>query len=257
MVKYKGIDTSLWQGSVDWKKVRADGVEFAMIKASQGRTKTYDQPFTDPRFHESAKGAGAAGLYWGAYHYLCARNAIEARQEAEYFVNLLLPYKHQMKLWAAVDVEDSTIAALSQKELTDIVDTFCKIVKAAGLRPMVYTNTNWLEWAKEFIPPKDVPIWQAHYGRADHPNGAKIWQYTDKGDVDGIYGNVDMNEGIDIIGDANGDGKVNLTDAAVMMKHIAKHKGTKIDEGQADINDDGYVTLSDVSALMKRIAGWK
>jgi GH25 family lysozyme M1 (1,4-beta-N-acetylmuramidase) len=122
---------------------------------------------------------------------------------------------------------------------------------------MVYTNTNWLEWAKEFVPPKGVPIWQAHYGRADHPNGAKIWQYTDKGDVDGIYGNVDMNEGIDIIGDANGDGKVNLADASVMMKHIAGHKGTKIDEGQADINDDGYVTLSDVSAVLRRIAGHK
>jgi len=257
MVTYKGIDTSLWQGAIDWKKAKADGVEFAIIKASQGRTKTYNAPFTDPRFHESAKGAAAAGLYWGAYHYLCARNLTEARAEAKYFTELLMPYKHQMQLWAAVDVEDSSIAALTQSELTAIVGEFCRIVKDAGLRPMVYTNTNWLEWAKEFIPPKDVPIWQAHYGRADHPAGAKIWQYTGEGKVDGIAGNVDLNEGIDIIGDANGDGKVNLSDATVMMKHVAKHKGVKIDEGQADINDDGYVTLSDVSALLKRIAGWK
>ena len=257
MVTYKGIDTSLYQGSIDWKRVKADGVEFAIIKASQGRTATYDQPFTDPRFHESAKGAGAAGLYWGAYHYLCARNLTEAKAEAEYFVNLLLPYKHQMKLWAAVDVEDPAIAALSQSELTKIVAEFCRIVKEAGLRPMVYANTNWLEWAKEFVPPAGVPIWQAHYGRADHLANAKIWQYASDGKVDGIAGNVDMNSGIDIIGDANGDGKVNLADAAAMLKRCAKHKNVKIDEGQADINDDGYVTLSDVSALLKRIAGWK
>ncbi len=257
MVKYKGIDTSLHQGNIDWGKAKADGVEFAMIKASQGRTSTYDAPFTDPEFHDSRKGAGSAGIYWGCYHYLCARNLAEAKQEAEYFVNLVKPYKHEMKLWAAVDVEDPTIAKLSQSELTKIVTEFCKIVKNAGLRPMVYANTNWLEWAKEFVPPAGVPIWQAHYGCADHPAGAKIWQYTSDGKVDGICGNVDMNVGIDIIGDANGDGKVNLSDACVMMKHIAKHKDVKIDEGQADINDDGYVTLTDVSELMKRIAGWK
>lgn len=256
MVTYKGIDTSLFQGSIDWTKVKADGVEFAMIKASQGRTATYDAPFTDPRFVESRRSAGQAGLYWGCYHYLCARNLTEAKREAEYFVNLVKPYRDEMKLWAAVDVEDSSVGALSHDELTEIVELFCGIVREAGLRPMVYTNTNWLEWAKEFTPPAGVPIWQAHYGRTDHPAGAKIWQYTDSGTVDGICGNVDMNVGEDIIGDANGDGKVNMADAAVMLKRIAGWD-VPIDEGQADINDDGYVTLSDVSELLRRIAGYK
>ncbi|MBE6709114.1 MAG: hypothetical protein E7578_07735 [Ruminococcaceae bacterium] len=256
MVKYKGIDTSLYQGPIDWKKVRADGVEFAMIKASQGRTSSYDEPFTDPRFHESAKGAGAAGLYWGCYHYLCARNLAEAKQEAEYFVKLLLPYKHQMKLWAAVDVEDDGyMGHLSKAEVTAVVKEFCRIVKAAGLRPMVYANSYWLN--SKFDVPADIPVWEANLSIDKRPVRAKIWQNSFTGDVDGISGSVDMNEGIDIIGDANGDGKVNLSDASVMMKHIAKHKDIEIDEGQSDINDDGYVTLSDVSALMRRIAGWK
>lgn len=253
--KYKGIDVSLFQGNIDWKKVKADGVDFAMIKASQGRTADYDAPFTDPRFHEHRRGAEAAGIYWGAYHYLCARSSIEARQEAEYFVNLMLPHVTEFELWCAVDVEDAaTVGKLSYDEITSIVKAFCDIVKAAGLRPMVYANTWWLE--SKFKAPANVPVWQAHYGRKDHPNAAKLWQYTSEGKVSGIAGDVDMNDGIDIMGDANGDGKVNLSDASLMMKHIAGHN-VKIDAGQADFNDDGYVTLSDVAELMKSIAGWK
>lgn len=256
MVKYKGIDTSLYQGNIDWAKAKADGVEFAMIKASQGRTSTYDAPFTDPKFHDSRKGAGSNGIYWGCYHYLCARNLAEAKAEAEYFVKLVKPYKHEMKLWAAVDVEDEGyMGQLSRAEVTKIVKTFCDIVKAAGLRPMVYANTYWLN--SKFDAPAGVPVWEANLSVGKRPSRAKIWQYSFTGKVGGISGNVDLNEGVDIIGDANGDGKVNVADAAVMLRHIAKHKNVEIDEGQADLNDDGYVTVSDVSALLKRIAGWK
>lgn len=256
MVTYKGIDTSLFQGNIDWKKVKADGVEFAIIKASQGRTGDYNAPFTDPRFHESRKGAGSNGIYWGCYHYLCARNEAEARQEAKYFVNLVKPYVHEMKLWAAVDVEDSGFMGhLSRSEVSRLVKIFCDIVAAAGLRPMVYANSYWLN--SKFDAPDGVPIWEANLSIKDIPDRAKVWQHSFTGKVNGIGGDVDMNIGVDIIGDANGDGKVSVADASEMMKYIAGWKGTKIDEGQADINDDGYVTLADVSALMKRIAGDK
>lgn len=256
MVTYKGIDTSLFQGDIDWAKVKADGVEFAIIKASQGRTADYDAPFTDPRFHDNRYGAGSNGIYWGCYHYLCARNMAEARQEAEYFVNLVKPYSTAMKLWAAVDVEDSGFMGhLSRGEITAIVKEFCDIAKAAGLRPMVYANSWWLD--SKFDTPEGVPVWEANLSISDIPDRAKVWQYSFTGDVDGIRGDVDMNVGVDIIGDANGDGKVNLADVSATMKYIAGWRGAKIDEGQADINDDGYVTLADVSALKKRIAGYK
>ncbi len=256
MVTYKGIDTSLYQGNIDWAKVKADGVEFAIIKASQGRTADYDAPFADPKFIENRRGAGQNGIYWGCYHYLCARNLAEARQEAEYFVNLVKPYYNEMKLWAAVDIEDSGFMGhLSRAELTAIVDTFCKIVRAAGLRPMVYANSWWLD--SKFDVPEGVPVWEANLSISDVPDRAKVWQHSFTGKVDGIAGDVDLNIGVDIIGDANGDGKVNVADAAAMMKYIAGWRGVKIDEGQADINDDGYVTLSDVSALLRRVAGWK
>ena len=256
MVTYKGIDTSLYQGNINWAKVKADGVEFAIIKASQGRTAEYDAPFTDPRFIENRKGAGQNGIYWGCYHYLCARNLAEAKAEAEYFVNLVKPYIHEMKLWAAVDVEDSAFMGhLSRDEISAIVDTFCKIVKAAGLRPMVYANSWWLN--SKFDAPEGVPVWEANLSISEIPDRAKVWQHSFTGKVDGISGDVDMNIGVDIIGDANGDGKVNVADATVMMQRIAGWKNTAIDEGQADLNDDGYITLADVSELLKRLSGWK
>ena len=256
MVTYKGIDLSLFQGDVDFKRVKADGVEFVMVKASQGRTAEYDAPFTDPKYHEYRRGAGQAGLYHGCYHYLCARNIVEAREEAEYFVNLVKPYIHEMKLWCAVDVEDEAfLGHLSKDELSRIVDTFCGIVKEAGLRPMVYANTWWLD--NRFDSPKGIPVWEANLSIGSRPKRAKIWQYSFTGKVDGIAGDVDLNEGVDIIGDANGDGKVHLQDVAVTLKAAAKWKKTGIDEGQADVNDDGYVTAADAAAILKRTAGGK
>lgn len=256
MVTYKGIDTSLWNGSIDWAKVKADGVEFAIIKASQGRTADYDAPFTDPRFIENRRGAGQNGIYWGCYHYLCARNLAEARQEAEYFVNLVKPYKDEMKLWAAVDVEDSGyMGHLSKAEVSEIVSEFCRIVKAAGLRPMVYANSWWLN--SKFDAPDGVPVWEANLSISDIPDRAKVWQHSFTGNVDGISGNVDLNIGVDIMGDANADGKVSMADVTAMMQHVAGWKNSRIDEGQADLNDDGYITLADVTELLGRIAGWK
>lgn len=255
MVKYKGIDVSLFQGDIDWKKVRADGVEFAMIKASQGRTADYDAPFADPKFQQNRKGAGQAGLYWGCYHYLCARSEAEAKKEAEFFVNLVKPYIHEMKLWAAVDVEDDGfIGRLSRYEVTKIVRIFCDTVKAAGLRPMVYANSYWLN--SKFDAPAGVSVWEANLSISKRPDRAKIWQHSFTGRVNGIAGDVDMNEGVDIIGDANGDGKVTTADVVLVMKKAAGWNVT-IDEGQADINDDGYVTTADAGMIMKRIAGWK
>lgn len=251
---YKGIDVSLYQGDIDWKRVKADGIAFAMIKASQGRTAGYDSPFTDPGFHKNRQGAGQAGLYWGCYHYLTCRNEDEARAEAEYFAALVRPYFPAMKLWAAVDVEDhATVGTMSPEEITRCVEIFCDTVRAAGLRPMVYANSYWLN--TKFTAPARVPIWEANLSIGERPGRAKVWQYSFTGKVDGIEGDVDLNLGVDIIGDANGDGRVTAADAAAVLKYVAKWRGVQIDEGQADVNDDGHVTLSDVAAILKIIAG--
>lgn len=254
MKKYKGIDVSLFQGDIDFAAVRRAGIDFVMIKASQGRTADYDEPFTDPKFVRNRAGAGQAGLYWGVYHYLCARSLDEARAEAEYFVELMRPYRDEMKLWCAVDVEDTGfMGGLSRETLSAIVAEFCRIVAAAGLRPMVYANSWWLD--AKFDAPAGVPIWEANWSTNAHPSRAKIWQYSSTGTVGGVDGAVDMNVGIDIIGDANGDGCVTTADAIAVLRYAAGWRSVTVDEGQADVNDDGYVTVADAVEILKIVAG--
>ena len=79
-----GIDVSYAQGRIDWPGVSAEGIDFAMVKASQGRLLSDPDsgPFADPRFRENVEGAAAAGLSVGVYHYLCAGTAEEAAAEA-------------------------------------------------------------------------------------------------------------------------------------------------------------------------------
>lgn len=254
---FQGIDVSLWQGAIDWSKVANDGVSFVMLKASQGRTADYNAPFIDPKFKEYIKGASAAGLNIGTYHYFCARNNAEAEAEADYFIEVMKPYKDDIKLWAAIDVEDPTfLKNHNYNSLTECVKVFCEKVKAAGFKPMVYSSTYWLN-AK--FNAGNYPIWEANWSCTDAPvrKNLVLWQYSAKGTVNGIAGNVDMNTMYisGVTGDTDGNGKVNLSDVTLLMKHIAGW-GVEIEIANADVNEDGKINLSDVTRLMQVIAGW-
>lgn len=255
MATYKGIDVSLYQGDPDYHKVKASGIDFVMVKAGQGRLAngSYSAPFTDPQFTKNMTNISYVGngFYAGSYWYFMANTEEQVREEANYYVSLLKPFRFNHQLWAAVDVEDDYIKS-DYNTLSRHVALFCDIVAAAGFRPMVYANSYWL--SSKFKSPSGIPIWEANWSATSMPIGSRIWQYSSKGIVPGVSGEVDVNYGIDIIGDANGDGKVDTSDVVLMLKHIANWKNLNIDETQADLNQDGYVTISDVVALLKKIA---
>lgn len=250
---FKGVDVSLWQGTIDWNKVAKSGISFVMIKASQGRTGAYNAPFTDPKYKEYIEGAAKTDLSIGTYHYLCSRNKTEALAEAKYFVDIMKPYKNKINLWAAVDVEDDGfLGAHSKASLTECINVFCEYVKNAGFNPIVYANSYWLDTKFDV---GNYPVWEANWGLQDAPNrkNLRLWQYTSKGVVAGINGNVDVNT-IYIEGDVNNDGVVNNKDVALMTKKLAGYK-VNIDTVSADVNNDGKFNLKDVSVLVKRLAG--
>ena len=252
---YKGIDISLYQGKPDFAAVRKSGVDFVMLKASQGRTAEYDAPFSDPEFEYNIAAVSRLfheGLYAGAYHYLCARTVAEAKAEADYFIALVGKHRYRVRLWAAVDVEDGGFLPQDKELLSKIVAVFCDKVKQAGLRPMVYANTWWLD--NRFTPPEGVPVWEANWSAASFPDRARMWQYSASGEVGGISGAVDMNIAFDIIGDANGDGKVDMKDVSAVVRHAAGWK-VSLDEIQADLDGDGFVTLKDAAKLIRLISG--
>ena len=200
----KGIDVSVFQGDIDWNKVKKSGVDYAIIKATQGRGTTnwtkYLYNFTDSKFKTNIVNATKAGVKCGVYHFLCARNEIEAIREADYFIKVITPYKNKIALWAAVDVETGIYLPQGKKELlTSITNVFLNRVKEAGFTPMLYTNKNYLTYHLDYSKLKQWDIWQAWYHKpySDQmpPKDVDklcIWQWG-TGKVDGIKDDVDLN----------------------------------------------------------------
>ena len=188
MAQYKGIDVSKHQGTIDWAKVKAAGVQFAMLRAGYGR---YDNQ-KDEQFEANYKGATAAGIPVGAYHYSYATTAEQAKQEAEVFLgwikgkNLTYP--------VAFDIEDKKQANLGVSLISDIIRTFCETVEAAGYYVVVYANKDWLTNRIDADCKSRYDIWLAQWTSEPTYTGSfGLWQYSSKGSVDGIEGRVDMN----------------------------------------------------------------
>ena len=196
----KGIDVSRWSVISDYKTA-AENIEFAVIKATQGRELSGSgYLFTDSRFAEHLNNFTDKGVECGAYHYLTAATVDEARREAEYFCGVLNRYKSKIKLWAAVDVEEKAFLPLyDKKSLTEIVIAFCQTVKMNGYTPIVYTNPDFLMNHMNNLTQYD--LWLALWRNVNntpsfetYPN-MKIWQYTGSGTLGGVTGMVDLNLG--------------------------------------------------------------
>ena len=190
----KGIDVSTLQGNIDWAKVSAD---FAMIKATQGRgegaaTKLLPR-FTDSKFKRNITNARCP---CGVYHYFTAQDKQKAITEVDYFCSVIEPYRANIKLWAALDVESFYLDGLGKFELTAIVMTALERIEARGFKPMLYTNPNFLKYRFEPGAFNDIDIWLAHWGVSKPyfvPN-LMIWQYGTTR-TDGISTDVDANYG--------------------------------------------------------------
>lgn len=189
----KGIDVSKYQELIYWEKVKAAGIEFAIIRAGLGKYITQ----IDPRFEQNAFGALGAGLHVGAYWFSYATSAAEARQEAQACAQVLEPYKGKFDFPIYFDYEyDSEEYSKKQgvtptQELREsLAEAFCEEIQAQGWRAGVYTNNDYLKnrWRLDVL--KQWEIWLADYtGGPDVSCGMQ--QTGSTGTVNGISGNVD------------------------------------------------------------------
>ena len=201
-----GIDVSQWQGQIDWNKVKADGIDFAIIRVGYrgyGSSGTLSASTKDTYFDTNMKGAIAAGLKVGVYIFSQAITPAEAKEEAEYILNYVKGYDITMPLVLDYEYASTSTgiggrlynAKLSKAAATEICTTFCDTITAAGYTPMVYANPSMLDGA--LIPSTisaKAHIWLANYTTSTLYGGDfDFWQYSDTGSVDGITGNVDMN----------------------------------------------------------------
>ena len=191
----KGIDVSKHQGIIDWKKVADSGIEFAIIRAGYGKNTV------DERFIENIVGAHTAGLKIGVYWFIYALTELDAINNAEMFHNTIEPYRNAITLKVFADYEyDSDDYAErngvipTRDSRTRIVKRFLHYMEEKGWDVGNYANPDYVK--NHFEDLSEYPLWLAAYSYTEEQ--AKkynpiMWQYSSKGSVPGINGNVDMN----------------------------------------------------------------
>lgn len=178
----KGVDVSMYQGAIDWNAVKNAGYSFAFVRIGSGKSGL------DPYFAVNMAGANAAGLKVGAYVYSYSTTVEGVTQEALFAITALAPFS--VSLPVVLDLEESAHKNMTAEQLTALEVAFCETVKSAGYYPMIYSNKSMLT-EKMGVTPYDK--WVAQYADAcDYPNPA-FWQYSSKGSVPGIAGDVDLN----------------------------------------------------------------
>ncbi len=196
VTSHKGIDVSSHQGDIDWEKVAADGVEFAIIRVGfrgYGTGKLVE----DEKFEDNIRGAKAAGIKVGVYFFSQAINEEEVQEEAELVLEKIEPYELDCPVVYDVEkVADSSgrMNGISVEERTNLTLLFCQTVEKAGYTPMIYHNTEMAALMIDLAALEDYDKWYASYSdQMFYPYEYKIWQYSEKGSVSGIKTDVDLN----------------------------------------------------------------
>lgn len=187
----KVIDVSSYQGVVNWDKVKASGIQGAILKIIR------KDLTPDKQFENNWDGCKKAGMpIVGVYNYIYANTVAKARAAAQAVVEALAGREAMVYL----DVEDICMEGLG-RELINIINAYAKVITGAGLKLGVYTGQYFYNTYIKPYGGVQYPLWIARYGLnngvADQKyypniNGMIGWQYTSKGSVAGISGNVDI-----------------------------------------------------------------
>ncbi|HEX2993303.1 MAG TPA: GH25 family lysozyme [Anaerolineales bacterium] len=200
MATVPGIDVSYWDAGIDWPKVRATGQRFVFVKATEAIT------YKDPTFDDNWFGAKSAGLLRGAYHFF--RCNVDAKKQADYFIDYVKSFNDTGELPLVLDLE--TADGQRGEKIIPAVKLWLDRAEAAfGRKPIIYSGQPFLQTYLSEAgggPPtwaKDYTLWIAQYpnqyvaGSQPYlPRGWfkwTFWQYSEKGQVNGINARVDLN----------------------------------------------------------------
>ena len=186
----RGIDVSVHNGAIDWRRVKNAGIDFAILRAGYGKVVSQK----DKKFEENYNGAKAAGIPVGAYWYSYARTVDEARQEAETCISILRSKQFEYPIF--FDVEEKATLNTGKANCSAMIRAFCEVLEKAGYWVGLYTSRSVLGTHIEDDINTRYALWAAEWGAGLNYSGSVgIWQYSDKGKVDGINGYVDLDEG--------------------------------------------------------------
>lgn len=186
-----GIDVSEWQGDVDYEKVKEAGATFVMMRIGV-KLDSGEEPALDKQFLNNIKNAKKSGLKVGVYVYSKALSSAEAIEEAEWVIEQLdgeslnLPIVFDWEIWS-----NWNSYHMSFHDLNKMAHSFVETVEEKGYEGMLYGSKFYLE---NFWDDEDFEhIWLAHYASETSYEGYMMWQFSNVGRIDGIYGDVDLN----------------------------------------------------------------
>lgn len=279
-----GIDVSVWQGDVNWGKVAGTDTEFAILRVG------YNDKI-DAQFENNYNNAKANGVPVGVYMYSYAVTEQAAIEEAEIVLERIKGKQFEYPIY--LDIEDAKLLkpeyGLTKEQRTKNALAFVHKMQEHGYYVGVYANLDWFtNYLDKDALGAECELWIAHYNdNVDYKDTAYgMWQYTDKGTIDGITDEetkiptVDLNicykdyptiiknggyngfekptlEPSGIKGDVNADGEMNLDDVVVLAQYVAGWSIVVSADG-LNLNGDseGKVDLDDVVWLAQKVAGW-
>lgn len=196
ILSLKGIDVSKHQGEINWRKVAGEDIDYTFIRAGF-RGSSEGKLVEDEYFQDNIEGALDNGIDVGVYFYTQAMTVEEAEEEAEFVIDLIEDY--DVTYPVVLDLEESTsssarTANMTQEEYTKAAIAFCEKIKEAGYTPMIYGNLKTFMIMLDLKQLEDYEKWFAYYDTPVYfPYAFSIWQYSSKGSIEGIKGDVDLN----------------------------------------------------------------
>lgn len=202
------LDISSWNGDLDdddWKAMKDAGVDSVIIRAGYSKLNT-GRMKEDERFKQNLKNATKHGMKAGVYYFTCALSKSEAKKEAEFFLDIIEPYKEMISLPVALDFETNSggrlnaysIRDMGTEKCTAICTVFCDMIADAGYEPMLYASRGLLD---SYLDSDELEgkylIWLAQYTSDLSATGYEgeyyIWQYSENVHIDGIRCRFDGN----------------------------------------------------------------
>ena len=241
-----GIDVSIWNGSIDWTKVKNE-VDFAILRIGYEYT-------LDTRFLEYVQGCIDNDIPYGVYIYSYAESRQEAVDEAKFVINTLEKYDLHPYLPIWFDMEDEVHVALSASEKQAVVQGFCDTILDAGYQPGLYTFVSWFNSHFSSSYYDSLPQWIAQIdgftanGTSSYAGGTHMWQYSWEGTISGISTAVDCNYYYADFNPTSADGYASTCDSYPAYCQFKTTRTTPINTQPCSAGSNGSETLENLTS---------
>ncbi len=259
-----GIDVSHYQKNISWKQVNNAGYSFAILKAMY---ESNHKP--DEYFEKNYKGCKENGLFPGVYDFVGSKNIENPEKDAKDLLAILGSRPLPMGIW--IDCESDSLQAIGKQKITELIETEARIFKEAGYAVGIYCNLSWYNNVLDGKGlSKKYPFWIARYPSNDvgqpveklNPKSfAQAWQYSSKGKVPGINGNVDMDYFYISTSDLSKYSKPQVVDTLGVKTITAnslniREKSSAISKSLGILKKDSSVTIDKIENGFAHFEGW-